>query len=138
MAMADAALVKKLGIKAGQRVVVINAPDGYLARVDPLPEGVERVEEPDGMVDVVHLFVHSQADLAVYGPAALGAIKPDGLLWISYPKQMSGIKTDINRDTGWDVISAAGYRPVTQVAIDDVWSALRFRPTEHVKSSRSS
>lgn len=136
--MADAGLIKKLGIKAGQRVVVINAPEGYLARLEPLPEGVERAETPEGTFDVVHLFARDRAGLAAHGPVALGAVKPDGLLWISYPKQSSRIATDINRDAGWDVLNAAGYRPVTQIAIDDVWSALRFRPVALVKPSRSS
>jgi predicted transport protein len=61
-------------------------------------------------------------------PAALQAAKPDGLLCFSYPKKTSGLETDLTRDQGWQVISEASYRPVRQVAIDDTWSAVRFRP----------
>ena len=80
----------------------------------------------------MQLFVKSIAELEEQGPLAIQAVKYDGLLWICYPKQTSGIKTDINRDTGWGVIQSAGLRPVTQVAIDEIWSALRFRPAERV------
>lgn len=134
--MADAGLVKKLGIKAGQRMVVINAPEGYLARLEPLPDGTTRTDTAVGTFDLVHLFVHDTAGVARDGPTALQALIPGGLLWVAYPKQTSGIKTDINRDTGWDVINEAGYRAVSLVSIDEVWSAIRFRPIEQVTSRR--
>ncbi len=52
--------------------------------------------------------------------------------WAAYPKKTSGIDTDITRDHGWEALNAAGLRPVRQIAIDDTWSALRFRRPEHV------
>jgi hypothetical protein len=84
--------------------------------------------------DFVQLFVRSIAELEELAPSALKSINFDGLLWFCYPKQSSKIKTDINRDSGWNVVKQAGLRPVTQVAIDDTWSALRFRPVERVGS----
>jgi len=57
------------------------------------------------------------------------------LLWIAYPKQSSGIKTDVNRDILWQLSLQTGLRPVTQIAIDETWSALRFRPAERVGSA---
>jgi len=53
-------------------------------------------------------------------------------LWISYPKRSSKVETDITRDVGWDVVYKAGLEGVTQIAIDDTWSALRFRPADRV------
>lgn len=125
-------LAKKLRIQPDQRILILYAPPGYLEALGELPEGARVSREPDGEYDFVHLFVSSRAELDARAPAALRAVKYDGILWISYPKQSAKIKTDINRDSGWDVVFKAGLRPVTQVAIDEVWSALRFRPIEKV------
>jgi hypothetical protein len=59
---------------------------------------------------------------------------PDGLLWVAYPKGGAKIKTDVNRDRLWDALTGTGWRPVRQVALDDVWSAMRFRPADRVSS----
>lgn len=138
--MAQSSLIKKLRIKPGQRIIVINPPPGYLDQLGDLPEGVELAEseslalanQAGDTFDFVHLFVKNVAELERLGPSALRAVKHDGLLWISYPKRSSKVETDISRDVGWDVIKEAGLRPVTQVSIDAVWSALRFRPAERV------
>lgn len=130
-------LVKKLLIKPGHRISVLNAPDGYLDRLAPLPEGVQRVEEPDGApCDVVHLFVKDRAELERLGPTALATARRDGVLRISYPKRSSKVTTDLTRDVGWESITAAGYEGVAQVAIDETWSATPFRPAELVTSRR--
>lgn len=128
-----ASLAKKLQLKPGQRALVLNSPDGYAALLRPLPAAV-RIEERagEGEYDFVHLFVKDQDELAEHAPVALDSVKDDGLLWISYPKKSSGVDSDISRDEGWGLLDEAGYQPVSQVAVDDVWSALRFRPKERV------
>ena len=88
----------------------------------------------EGTFDFVQAFMHNKADVESYAMAALQALKPGGLLWFTYPKKTSSIKTDITRDNGWEEVMNAGIRPVTQIAIDETWSALRFRPTDDVKS----
>jgi hypothetical protein len=80
----------------------------------------------------LHLFVKDVAELESLGLTAIKAVKHDGLLWISYPKQSSEVETDLTRDVGWGLLAKAGLRAVTQVSINDVWSALRFRPSERV------
>jgi hypothetical protein len=125
-------LTQKLRIHAGQKLLILNAPEGYLSKLGALPEGVIVSHTPEGVFDFVQLFIKSIAELEENGPIAMGAVKFDGLLWICYPKQTSGINTDINRDSGWSVIQKAGLKPVTQIAIDETWSALRFRPGERV------
>lgn len=134
--MAGSPLVKRLQIKPGQRMVVINPPTGYLEVLGPLPPGVELAETPDGTFDFVQVFVGSVADLERDAPTAIGALKRDGLLWISYPKRSSKVPTDLTRDVGWAATARAGLEGVAQVSIDDVWSALRFRPTELVQGGR--
>lgn len=134
--MADSPLVKRLQVKPGQRMVVINPPAGYLDVLGPLPPDVELAETPDGTFDFVQLFVRNVAELERDAPTAIGALKRDGLLWISYPKRSSKVPTDLTRDVGWAAIARAGLEGVAQVAIDDVWSALRFRPTELVRGGK--
>lgn len=121
----DAALVKKLALKPGYRVLVINAPEGYLDRITPLPEGSMTVS--GGPADWVQVFVRNKADVDALAPGALAAATREAVVWICYPKGGPKV-TDINRDKGWDAVYGAGYGPVAQVAIDEAWSALRWRP----------
>jgi hypothetical protein len=128
--MADQALLKKLGIKSNQRLLVLNAPAGYLDRLKPLPEGVSLAGIPEGIFDSVHLFVTNQAELERDFPGALKVVKPDGLLWIAYPKRSSKIETDLTRDEGWAAVSQVGWEGVAMISVDEVWSAVRFKPAE--------
>ena len=135
--MTDSVLLKKLQMKPGLRALFLNAPQGYVESLGPLPDGVALVDGPPSTLDFVQLFVRDRAELAGHASTALAAIKPDGVLWIAYPKQSSKVKTDLTRDRGWEPVTAAGLRPVTQIAIDETWSALRWRPVELVKSTTS-
>jgi len=130
--MAKTSLANRLRIQTGQRILIMNAPPGYMDELGDLPDDVEAAHEPKGTFDLVHLFVKNVAELESLGPAAIEAVKYDGLLWMSYPKRSSKVQTDITRDAGWDVLTQAGLRPVTQVSINDVWSALCFRLVNEV------
>ncbi|MBL0742170.1 YdeI/OmpD-associated family protein [Chryseolinea lacunae] len=115
-------LAAKLKIKSSHTSLVLNAPPKHNAA-----EGL-RTKAQAGMVcDFVMAFVKTKRELDALVPKALKALAPDGLLWISYPKKSSGLKTDLTRDRGWDMLTGAGYEPVSVVAVDDTWSALRFR-----------
>jgi hypothetical protein len=63
--------------------------------------------------------------------AVLGAIGPESIVWFCYPKQRSGIQTDLTRDVGWQAVEDAGWRGVASIAIDETWSGVRFRPGEY-------
>ncbi len=134
--MPDKTPASKLLLKPGQRAAILNAPDGYPAALD-VPAGVEISDTPNGSFDNVVLFVCDKAQLHREIGAAIAATVLGGLLWIGYPKQTSKIKTDINRDIIWAETQETSWRPVTQVALDETWSALRFRPTADVKSRQS-
>lgn len=125
-------LQKKLRVQPEQRMLVLNAPEGYVETLGPLPEGTQIETEPIGPFDWGQAFVHDVAELRRLAPQARDAVMYDGLLWISYPKKSSRIATDISRDVAWEVMKEYGLRPVTQVSIDETWSALRFRPPEEV------
>lgn len=110
---------------AGQGANVLDKAAGPDANVQELPG-----------FDYVQLFATDVAELDRLAPAALRAVKPDGLLWCCYPKGTAKIKTDLNRDRGWDIVTAAGWEGIAIVSIDDTWSALRFRPLAVVGKSR--
>lgn len=132
--MANPILIKKLLIKPGMRLAVLNAPAGYLDALGPLPEGAQITHDLDGALDFVQLFIKNRGEYERLGAGALRAVKPDGLLWVCYPKKSSGVESDLDRDVVWKMLVPTGLRPVTQLAIDDVWSALRFWPVEKVKT----
>lgn len=96
--MAKPSFVKKLRIQAGQRVLILNPPAGYLESLVDLPEGVEVSTSHEGEFDFVHLFVKDSTELDDLGPVAQDAVVYDGLLWISYPKRSSKVETDLSRD----------------------------------------
>jgi hypothetical protein len=126
--MTDRPLTERLALTGQLRALILNAPKGYRTLLGPLPPDITVNTKPSGQYDFVHLFVSNQGELGQLGPSTLKAVKPTGILWISYPKQGGGMESDINRDTGWDLVTKAGFEPVTQVAVNDIWSALRFRP----------
>ena len=130
--MSETNLLKKLRLSAGQKALVLNAPPGYLQSLGELPAGVTLSTQAEGMFDFVQLFIKDRAELESFGPQAIRAVAYDGLLWVCYPKQTGKIKSDLNRDSLWKLMEPTGLSPVMQIAIDETWSALRFRPTEKV------
>ncbi|HEY6543157.1 MAG TPA: hypothetical protein VIZ18_19600 [Ktedonobacteraceae bacterium] len=130
--MTTNSLAKKLQMKAGQRAVICNPPAGYLERLNPLPEGVELVEAPEGQCDFVQVFVKNMEDLQKFLPIGLQVVKHDALLWIAYPKGGAKAGTDLNRDILWNAVSQHNLSGVTLVSLDEIWSAMRFRPSERV------
>ena len=113
----------KLQIKPGVSVALLNVPPGVA--ID-LPEGCMTTSDPAG-AEAVIVFVANQDELAQRGEPAVEAALRDALAWVAYPKA-GKLGTDLNRDTLRDLLAARGVDTVRQVAIDDVWSALRFRP----------
>lgn len=131
-------LARKLGIKPGMRVLVIGAPPAYLKLLAPLPADVVITSTADGAHPFVQFFPTSLADLGKSAPSLMKHVASRGLLWIAYPKKTSGIESDLSRDSIAGALKGTGWRPVSIIAIDGVWSALRFRPVGDVKSKRKS
>lgn len=101
------------------RIGMLNAPVSFAATLGELPAGVTRPDNPEpGSLDLVGLFVRSLAELEAQAPGTIALVKYDGLLWICYPKKSSKIKTDINRDNGWEKMKTLGYAGVAMVAVD--------------------
>ncbi len=115
-------------LKQSQQVVALQAPPAFTAAL--ATEGYRVAASMPALpekADAVQLFVQSKVELEKWIPAIAAILKPEGLLWIAYPKKSSGIESDLTRDEGWRVLATFGYEPVRQVAIDDTWSSLRFR-----------
>ncbi|WP_053663363.1 hypothetical protein [Streptomyces sp. MMG1121] len=113
-------VISKLQIKPGQSVAVLGKPDDVQLEPEALGDAAS--------ADAVLAFVTTSGDLLAAGAqAAVAAAQRDALAWVAYPKG-GKLATDLNRDTLAAALSARGLRPVRQIAIDDTWSALRFRP----------
>ncbi len=134
----DNPLAKKLLIRSGNRLLVRNAPPDYLEKLEPLPNGVQLLTIVEGTFDVVLLFVHNKAEVDALALESTLAARRGGVVWLIYPKKSKNAQTDINRDTGWEVLWDAGWVGIAIVAIDDAWAALRFRPASDVKRSPNS
>ena len=119
-------LVKKLGITEGSRVYVANAPAGFRKSLDPWPAGAVFVDRIDARTDIVHLFGSSRARLEKGIRAALAKLKPDGTIWVSWPKKASKVPTDITEDTIRAIALPLGLVDVKVCAVDEIWSGLRL------------
>lgn len=129
-------LLKKLQIKSGARLWLINVPQALAEELSAGAE-VEIVHESDSR-DGVIAFFDSVEEVPIVIPRILQSMPEDGLLWVAYRKGPQAKTAGLNRDTGWQPLEAAGWRPVRQVSIDEDWSALRFRPRDRVKAKEGS
>ncbi|MEO2075735.1 MAG: DUF3052 domain-containing protein [Bacillus sp. (in: firmicutes)] len=134
-------VIKKLQFKdQGQAVLVINPPKVY-EEVMALFEGEVHTEaiNPEGY-DFVQVFGTSNEELQALAKSVENSVKPDGLFWLCYPKKTSKTYkgSDCSRDTVMYLLADEGYEPVRQIAIDDDWSALRFRKPEKIKTMKRS
>jgi hypothetical protein len=139
-ASATSPLFKKLNLGAHQEIAVFNAPDSFESELKLL-KGVKITRDPSKPKGVKFglAFAITQAQLDRGSKILATGSEGDAVIWFAYPKGTSKRYTcEFNRDSGWSVIRAAGFESVRMVAIDEDWSALRFRRVEYVKPSPSS
>ena len=130
-------LVKKLGYRPGFRVVLEGEPAGYLARLDPLPEGLTFTENPEE-ADLVHLFTTEADTLADALPRLRHRIAQNGTVWVSWPKRASKVPTDVTEDAVRAIALPLGLVDVKVCAVDATWSALKLvirRELRHAPAS---
>ena len=120
--MSAKTLAEKLQIKPNSSFWL--SDEERLDLIAPLPDGVRFAHGP-GEAGVALVFVNDAASTRALLDANRADLAHPAIFWVAYPKAN---RTDINRDTLWPILSEYGLRPVSQVAIDEVWSALRFRP----------
>ncbi len=122
-------LAKKLGIKEGMTVLVVNAPADYAELVSPLPDGARIVEEQVGSlrsIAIAHLFTNGRDELNSELSRLRNVIEQYGAIWVSWYKKAAKLPTEITED---DIRTAAfplGLVDVKVCAVDEKWSGLRL------------
>jgi hypothetical protein len=119
-------LPKKLGIKAGSHVLLVNAPATFLDELVPLPDGVLFVDDEPSAVDVIMLFVDREIELQDRFSILARRLVPAGGLWVAYPKKASKVPTDLVFENVQRIGLDAGLVDNKVCAIDAVWTGLRF------------
>jgi hypothetical protein len=128
-------VLKKLQFKDQvQAVLVINAPKEYNEVMTAFEGEIHKKAELESY-DFVQVFGASNEELQSNAKRVVSFVKDNGLLWLCYPKKSSKTYkgSDCSRDTVTGMLADEGYEPVRQIAIDEDWSALRFRKTENIK-----
>jgi hypothetical protein len=129
-------LFKKLNLGVYREIVVLDAPDSFEAELQQL-KGIKILRDPKkpAAIQFGLAFATTQAQLDRASRILAAASEGDTVLWFAYPKGTSKRYTcEFNRDAGWSVIRDAGFDSVRMVAIDEDWTALRFRRVQYVKS----
>ncbi len=132
------AILKKLNFKDQDKILVLNAPEEFLTNIKEIKEFTrvdEAVSEGEKYCFIL-VFVKECEDIVASVDIINNHLMDnDAILWFSYPKKSSKkYKTTINRDIGWERIGELNFEAVRQVAIDEDWSAIRFRETKYIKT----
>ena len=131
-------LLEKLNYKGHRRIAILNAEESFILELsDELKDVIIDKEIdlrcPYGFVLV---FVKKVSEVELQTPVILHNLMVDGVLWFCYPKKKSNnYSSDIDRDHGWKALNDSGFYGIRMVAIDDDWSALRFRNIKYIKST---
>ena len=119
-------LAKKLGIKVGNKVLLVGAPEGFPKLLEPLPEAVQFVARLSMSTDIVHVFSARKAELQSALTAFRTKLKPTAMVWVSWPKKSSKVPTDMTEDAIREVALPLGFVDIKVCAIDEVWSGLKL------------
>ena len=119
-------LVDKLGIKPNSDISIVHAPIGYDLSLGPLPAGVRTQSKPTRNMDFIQAFYADSKALAREFPKLKTGLKPNGMLWISWPKKAAKMITDLTEDMVRNIGLQNGLVDIKVCAVDDVWSGLKF------------
>ena len=132
------AVFSKLNLKDQKQILVVNSPSSFEPELAAL-KGTEILRDLKKAKEVAFslAFVTQQSEVDKLAPAITAKAEGDAVIWFAYPKGSSKkYKSQINRDHGWNVMGAAGFEPVRMVAIDEDWSAIRFRRVALIKNMK--
>jgi len=123
-------LAKKLGIKEGFLVRVLNSPSDYRELLGPLPDGVIIIDDESARTaavsaDMMHLFTNDRAELFGTLAGSMRQIKPNGAIWVSWYKKAAKLPTEITEDTVREAAFPLGLVDVKVCAVDGKWSGLK-------------
>lgn len=132
--MPESPLAKKMKLKSGLKAAVINAPENYM---DELRHDTAISPTLNGKFDWIQIFVRSKTELEALAPKVAKALKPESMLWISFPKGTSKIQTDLTRDQGWDALRDLDLKWINLVSVNETWSAFSLRPYKEGEKKQS-
>ncbi|WP_400191440.1 hypothetical protein [Hymenobacter sp. B81] len=129
---------QKLQLRPGTRTLLLALPAYLQPLREELAATVALTEDAvAGELGAALVFVTAQREIDALAPPLAAQAPGDAALWFAYPKGTAKrYRCDFNRDTGWAALGAAGFEPVSQVALDAEWSALRFRRVEYIRQFR--
>lgn len=130
--MSSTDVFKKLRLDNTKRALILNSPTEYTAMLNKVRYDSKYDPKNAGTYEFVQVFATTQAELERLLKQVAKAGKYDCLFWACYPKGTGKIKSDLKRDTLWEALDTIDLRAVSQIAIDDTWSAMRGRPHEVV------
>jgi hypothetical protein len=119
-------LTTKMGIKPGQRIIILHAPDGYLATLGAALDGVEVAQELSGVFDLIQYFTTERAAYERDFPRLRDALTTAGMLWVSWPKKAAKMVTDLDEHFVREFGLANGLVDVKVIAVDERWTAFKF------------
>jgi hypothetical protein len=131
------AVFAKLNLKDQKEIVVLNAPASFNPELTKLGGVKVRTKLTGEPVSFAIAFVMRQPEVDSIAKSVAKLADGDAIIWFAYPKGSSRrYKSEISRDTGWRALGAAGFEGVRMVAIDEEWSAVRFRRVEFIKTMK--
>jgi hypothetical protein len=119
-------LPRKLGFSDSTCLVVLGEPDGYAALLGPIPAGLERQPGITVSTNLVHVFVTQRQELVGHLGALRATLRPEAVIWVSWPKKASKVATDVTEDRIREVALPLGLVDVKVCAVSEVWSGLKL------------
>jgi len=135
------AVFKKLNFRNQKSVFVLNAPESFNTNLDSIRDEtiIFQSFEESSKIEFILVFVTKQTEIDDLTPKIAPLLEGDAVVWMCYPKGTSKkYKCDFNRDTGWAIMGPYDLEPVRMVAIDEDWSALRFKKVDFIKTMKRS
>ena len=119
-------LAKKLGLKPGFKMKLVNQPDYYFKLFSDLPPGIRKVSDGKVKKDVIHYFTQSAARLKKDVKQLRREMEEDGMIWVSWPKKSANVKKDLDENLVREVALSNGLVDVKVCAVDEIWSGLKL------------
>jgi hypothetical protein len=129
-------ILQKLNLKEQKQIFILNSPPEFDVMINQTDNEVKimRSIDPNAKIEFFIGFATNLSQLDQIAQQVTPKLFADAIMWICYPKASSKkYKCDFNRDTGWQALGKYNIEPVRQIAIDENWSALRFRKVEFIK-----
>lgn len=131
-------LLAKLNYKGQKRISIINSDEKFIQSISAELRDVtiDQKIDPRYPYEFIIIFVKSVSEVEQLAPGTIHNLKADGVMWFCYPKKTSKkYSSDLNRDHGWTILNESGFHGIRMVAIDENWSAFRFRNKKYIKSN---